>query len=224
MGWFSSICSGISSFVSKAVSVVSSAVKTVGGFIADTATKFLNTIGTIEKISLVVKVLETIAKGLGIIQEEENVEELGDKAMKANKKPEDFDSINEYIAYLRQEIRSSPDELEQLQPEERLARHAIGSVLLSKAIEEKRSMEIPVDFWKATVEKGLTAKEIDEFIQQFKQDGIEPKDFVKYLKREVTGKQEDKIDHSLVTAYKRLEPKLDEIEIEEKVVELQRHE
>lgn len=173
---------------------------------------------------MVVKVLETIAKGLGIIQEEENVEELGDKAMKANKKPEDFDSINEYIAYLRQEIRSSPDELEQLQPEERLARHAIGSVLLSKAIEEKRSMEIPVDFWKATVEKGLTAKEIDEFIQQFKQDGIEPKDFVKYLKREVTGKQEDKIDHSLVTAYKRLEPKLDEIEIEEKVVELQRHE
>jgi hypothetical protein len=216
------MCSGISSFVSKAVSVVSSAVKAVGKVITETATKFLSI--SAEKISMVVNVLETIAKALGIIKEEENAEELGDKAMKADKKPEDFDSINEYIGYLRQEIRSSRQELEQLSPEQRLARQAIGSSILLKGIEEKRSLEIPVEFWKETVERGLNAKQIDEFLKQFKQDNIEPKDFVKYLKKEVSTKKEEKIDKSLIAAYKRLEPELDELDIEEKVVDLQRHE
>jgi len=219
MGFWGSVCSAVSSVVSSAVSVVSSAVKAVGSVVVEGAKKFLEM--GIEKLEKVVTILETIAKALGIIKPEEDTEELGNKAMKADKKPEDFDSTNEYIEYLRNEIRSSKEELEALPLEERLARKAVGSALLSKAISEKKSLEIPVEFWKETVSLGLDAKEIDQFLTKFKNAGIAPSDFLKYLKRELDTKEESKMDSVLVEAYRELEPDVDIKDIEEKIVNLQ---
>ncbi len=219
MGFWSSLGSAVSSFVSGAVSVVSSAIKAVGSVVVESAKKFLEM--DIEKLEKIVTILETIAKALGIIKPEEDAEELGDKAMKADKKPEDFDSTNEYIEYLRNEIRSSREEMESLPAEERLARRAVGSALLSKAISEKKSLDIPVEFWKESVTLGLSAKEIDQFLTKFKEAGVAPSDFLKYLKRELASKEESVMDSALIKAYKTLEPGMDEKEIEEKVVRLQ---
>jgi len=219
MGFWSSLGSAISSFVSGAVSVVSNAIKSVGKAVVETAKEFLQ-VG-IDKLKTVVEILEIIAKALGIIKPEEDAEELGDKAMRADKKPEDFDSINEYIEYLRNEIKSSREEFEKLSPEERLARKAVGSALLAKAIEEKKSLEIPVEFWNEAVRVGLNSKEIDQFLDKFKKAGVSPSDFVKYLKRELESRDESKMDSVLIQAYKELEPTMDEKDIEEKVVRLQ---
>jgi len=219
MGFWSSLWSGVKSLASKAVSVVSNAIKKVGEVVVEGAKKLLEF--EIEKLKLIVTVIDTIGKMLGIIKPEEDVEELGDKAMRADKKPEDFDSFNDYIEYLRNEISSSKEELEKLPLEERLARRAIGSAILSKAISERKSLEIPMEFWKEAVERGLSAKEIDYFLTKFKNDGIRPVDFVKYLKRELDLKEEEKIEDSLIRAYKELEPSADIKEIEEKVINLQ---
>lgn len=220
MGFWGSVCSAVSSVVSSAVSVVSSAAKVVGKVVVESATEFLKM--NIEKLEKVVTVLETIAKVLGIIKPEEDSEELGDKALRAEKKPENFNSTNEYIEYLRKEIRAvSKKELEELPAEERLARKAVGSALLSKAIGEKKSLEIPVEFWKETVNLGLNAKEIDTFLTKFKNAGIDPSEFLKYLKRELDAKEESKVDSTLVQAYKELEPEADIKDIEEKVVRMQ---
>ena len=218
MGFFSSLWEGVKSLASKAVSVVTSSVKKVGEVIVEGAKKFLEI--EIEKLEVVKDILETIAKALGIIKPEENVEELGDKAMKAEKKPEEFDSINQYIDYLRTQIHSSKKELEKLAPEERLARVSIGSALLSKAIEEKKSLEIPVEFWDEAVRLGLSAKEIDEYLNKFKQAGVKPEEFLKYLKRELNINDEEKVESALINAYKELEPNLDIKDIEEKVISL----
>jgi len=219
MGFWSSLWNGVKSLASKAVSVVSSAIKKVGEVVVEGAKKLLEF--EIEKLKLIVKVIDTIGKMLGIIKPEENVEELGDKAMRADKRPEDFDSFNDYIEYLRNEISSSKEELEKLPLEERLARRAIGSAILSKAISERKSLEIPMEFWKEAVSRGLSAKEIDYFLTKFKNDGIRPIDFVKYLKRELDLKEEEKIEDSLIRAYKELEPSADIKEIEERVINLQ---
>jgi len=219
MGFWGSLWSGVKSFASKAVSVVSSAVKSVGSVIVEGAKKLLEF--EIEKLKTVVEVIETIGKMLGIIKPEEDVEILGDKAMKADKKPEDFDSFNDYIEYLRNEISSSKEKIEKLPPEERLARKAIGSTILSKAISERKSLEIPMEFWKEAISKGLNAKEIDYFLTKFKNDGISPVDFVKYLKRELNLKEETKVEDSLIKAYKELEPSADVKLLEEKVINLQ---
>ena len=220
MSFWSSLGSTISSFVFEVVSgVVLGAIKSVGKAVVETAKEFLQ-VG-IDKLKTVVEILEIIAKALGIIKPEEDAEELGDKAMRADKKPEDFDSINEYIEYLRNEIKSSREEFEKLSPEERLARKAVGSALLAKAIEEKKSLEIPVEFWNEAVRVGLNSKEIDQFLDKFKKAGVSPSDFVKYLKRELESRDESKMDSVLIQAYKELEPTMDEKDIEEKVVRLQ---
>jgi hypothetical protein len=220
MGFFSSLGNAISSVVSSAVSVVSNAVKTIGNAVVETAEKFLDM--GIEKLEKVGKVIEKIAKVLGIIKPEEKVEDIGDRAMRSDKKPEDFDSTNDYIEYLRENIRAaSKEELEARPLEERLARRSVGNALLSKAIGEKKSFEIPVEFWKETVSLGLDAKEIDTFLTKFQNAGIAPSEFLKYLKRELDLKEESKIDSALVDAYKELEPEADIKEIEEKVVRMQ---
>ena len=220
MGFFSSVWEGVKSVASKAVSVVSSAVKKVGEVVVDGAKKFLEI--EVGRLKTVQNILETIGKALGIIKPEEDLEEIGDKAMKAEKKPEDFDSINSYIDYLRNEIHSSKEELEKLSPEERLARVSIGAALTSKAIEEKKSLEIPVEFWKEAVNLGLSAKEIDEFLTKFKQAGVKPEEFLKYLKRELNVNEEEKVESALVDAYKELEPQKDIKDIEEQILRMQR--
>ena len=219
MGFFGSLWEGVKSVASKAVSVVSSAVKKVGEVVVEGAKKFLEI--EVEKLKIVQNILETIGEALGSIEPEEDLEEIGDKAMKAEKKPKDFDSVNNYIDYLRNEIHSSKEEVEKLLPEERLARLSIGAALTSKAIEEKKSLEIPVEFWKEAVNLGLSAKEIDEFLTKFKQAGVKPEEFLKYLKRELNINEEEKVESALVNAYKELEPQEDIKKIEEKILRMQ---
>ena len=219
MGLFSNVLNIGYQVISASVRIVTESVKAVGKVIVNEAKDFLKT--SIETLKNVISVLDTIGKVLDILTGNENVEILGDKAMKADKKMEDFDSANRYIEYLRNEIKTSQEELKKLPLEERLARRAVGSALLSKAISEKKSLEIPVEFWKESVEAGLNAKEIDYFLDKFKKAGIAPVDFAKYLKRELNGEKESKIDNFLLENFKELEPKLDTKEIEEKIVRLQ---
>jgi phage-related minor tail protein len=225
MGFFGKLWEGVKSVVSKAVSVVSSSVSTIGRVVGAVAKEFLGIANNdMEKFNRVVEAIENIAKSprVIIIRENDSVEDIGDRAMRADKKVDEFDSVNEYINYLREKIKATPkEELEMLPPEERLARRAVGSALLSKAISEKKSLEIPVEFWNEAVRLGLSAKEIDKFLDKFKKAGIEPKDFLKYLKRELSIKEESKLDNALIEAYKELEPDADIKAIEEKVVRMQ---
>ncbi|NPA11100.1 MAG: hypothetical protein GXO62_02535 [Epsilonproteobacteria bacterium] len=217
MGFWSSL----SSFVSKAVSVVVDTVKSVGTRVVESATQFLK--AGARFLDTVSTVIEGIAKKLGLIEINDNAEDLGDRAMRADKKMEDFESVNEYIDYLKNKISSTPkDQLENLPAHERFARKAVGNAILSKALEEKLKMEIPVDFWVEAVKAGLSGREIDEMLKRFKLQGIKPQDFAKYLKKELNEKEEEKMDKFLIQAFKEIEPNMSEEDIEEKVYDLQR--
>ncbi len=80
MGFWGSVWSGITSVA-----------KSVGGFFSEKAKEFLK-VG-METFNLIVKVVENVAKALGIIKPEDDSEDLGDRAMRADKKIEGiFDS------------------------------------------------------------------------------------------------------------------------------------
>ena len=98
----------------------------------------------IEVISAIVSV---VAEILGLKDEEETPEELGMKAEIAEKKPEDFESVDQYIEYLREEVSIDKKELEELSDEDRVKYLAIGTAITIKGIEEKYKMDMPVDFW-----------------------------------------------------------------------------
>ena len=206
----------IGSAISAAVSVVTKVASVVGSVIKETAKTMIE--WGVEKLRLVADVIETVSKLFGIIKPEDNIDDIGDRAMRCDRRAEEFDSTSEYIDYLKENVEAS--DLEKLSEHDKLARKAIGSALMSKAISEKLSLEIPIEFWKVGVEAGLSAKELDSFLKQFKKDGIKPEDFVKYLKQELEEKEEEKVEDVLVLAYKELEPTADIKEIEEKVVSL----
>ncbi|MDY6057331.1 MAG: hypothetical protein SPI60_05950, partial [Campylobacter lanienae] len=65
----------------------------VGGAIIEIANKIAP---YVEKIGLVVQTISTL---LGIIKPEDKTEDLGQAMRESSKKPEDFDSINNYIEH-----------------------------------------------------------------------------------------------------------------------------
>ena len=211
------LLAGLVTALSKAV--ISSLISNVGEVVVEGVKKFLS-VG-VEILEKAITIIDGVAKAAGIIEPDQHAEDIGDRAMRADKKPEDFDSINGYIDYLKKDIEGHTQaELESLPPEERLARKAVGCAVLSKAISEKKSLDIPYDFWETAVKAGLTALEIDTFLTKFKASGLEPEDFNKYLKKGLEFSKARKFDNAMVTAYKELEPEMTEEEITEKIIGL----
>ena len=211
------LLAGLVTALSKAV--ISSLISNVGEVVVEGVKKFLS-VG-VEILEEAITIIDGVAKAAGIIEPDQHAEDIGDRAMRADKKPEDFDSINGYIDYLKKDIEGHTQaELESLPPEERLARKAVGCTVLSKAISEKKSLDIPYDFWETAVKAGLTALEIDTFLTKFKASGLEPEDFNKYLKKGLEFSKARKFDNAMVTAYKELEPEMTEEEITEKIIGL----
>ena len=95
------------------------------------------------------------------------------KAEEADKKPEDFDSINDYIEYLRQEIKVDAAKLENLSEEERMKYQVLGLGLYVKNIEEQQGMKLDPAFLKVVPEiinLGYSAQDIGNLMQSMKKN------------------------------------------------------
>ena len=73
----------------------------------------------IPELLTVIQIVAEVAKLLGVNKGEDSPEELGMKAEIADKKPEDFDSISEYIDYLNEQVSLEEGASENLSPEEK---------------------------------------------------------------------------------------------------------
>ncbi len=219
MGWFSSACSFIGSVVSSAVSVISSTVSSIGGALASSASSFLKIASP--WLGQIIEVIQTVGMLLNILQPKDNIEELGAKAMKADKKPEDFDTNAEYIDYLRNEVKLDQEKFDKATNAEKVARMAVGATIVAKGIEEKKGFDIPLTTWVAMAKLNLEdkAKEIDSILETFKNGKLE--DFVKYTEGKLDAQKEIEIGDSLVEMYKKLEPNMSEKEIEDKVIKME---
>lgn len=87
--------------------------------------------------------------------------ELGEKAMNAEKKPEDFDSINSYIKYLEKEQKiADPEAFKNLTPEEKRERELAGTEIYRQGISEKIGFDVSDDFLIFCGKVGLDAKTV----------------------------------------------------------------
>ncbi|CAA6814428.1 MAG: Unknown protein [uncultured Thiotrichaceae bacterium] len=213
MGFWSSVGSAISS----AVSFVSNAVSSIGGALAGAASGLLKVAGPL--LGDVTTVIQLVAKFFNVLKPSDNVEELGAKAMQADKKPEDFDSNAEYIDYLRNEIELDKEKFNKAGPVERSARTAVGASIASKGIEEAKGINIPAEFWVKVTEQSLKTNEISSIIQAFKDNKLE--DYVAFSKGELSPKDEIKTGDKLAEIYKDLDPSLTDEEIEDKIMKME---
>lgn len=154
MGFFSTIIGVVGSVISGAVSFISGAVSTVGtavcgaakGFIGAVAKIGVETVGAIkEAVGFVGEIMHSIAEIVLGIDLEDSSEELGAKAVQAEKGIEDFDGDAEaYIRYLKNEIELDKVRFNKMTEEEKLGCEAIGITLETKAVEQKLGgVEIP---------------------------------------------------------------------------------
>lgn len=213
MGFWSSVGSAISS----AASFVSNAVSSIGGALAGAAGSLLKVAGP--QIGMVANVIQLVAKFFGVLKTNDNVDELGAKAMQADKKPEDFDSNAEYIDYLRNEIELDKEKFNKASPIEKAARTAVGASIASKGIEEAKGVNIPAEFWVKVSEQDLKTNEISSIIEAFKDNKLD--DYVAFSKGELSPKDEIKTGDKLAEIYKDLDPSLTEEEIDDKIMKME---
>ena len=184
MGWFSSaigsVCSAVCSAVSSVCSSIGGAIMGGIGSLAPVISPWL---------SIAVAVISVLAEIFTEKPKEEKPEELGMKAEQADKQPEDFDSINDYIEYLRQEIKVDAAKLENLSEEERMKYQAVGLGLYVKNIEEKQGMKLDPAFLKVVPEMinlGYTAQDIGNLMQSMKKNGVnDMKMYPEFMKGEL---------------------------------------
>lgn len=183
MGLFSaigSVCSAVCSAVSSVCSSIGGAIMGGIGSLAPVISPWL---------SIAVAVISVLAEIFTEKPKEEKPEELGMKAEQADQKPEDFDSINDYIEYLRQEIKVDAAKLENLSKEERMKYQAVGLGLYVKNIEEKQGMKLDPAFLKVVPEMinlGYTAQDIGNLMQSMKKNGVnDMKMYPEFMKGEL---------------------------------------
>lgn len=212
------LISGICSFVSGAVSAISSAFGSLGSLVS-VASNFLKVASPY--LGIIGNIISIVGNLLGVKEKDESLEEIGAKAMKSDKKPENFDSYNDYIKHLRENIKLDKEGMENASKELKLARTAVGATVVSKGIEEKKEMEISVDTWVAMAKAGLDGKiDVVNLILDTFKDKNEQKDFANYVDGKAGFKEEKIVTDKLTDIYKSLEPNASDIDIEKKVMDM----
>lgn len=230
MSIWSAISSGLSSIGSAICSGISALGSAIGGALSSTisniSTSIVAGLGiglTLPELligmAVVSSIVSFIAEALGIKKKEESPEELAMKAEQSDKKPEDFDSINSYIDYLRENIKVDKEKLNNLSDEEKLKYQAYGTGLYIKAIEEKENMNISTDFLIKAKDLNMDGKQVKAYIDSFKESGIDDMDdMVHYLKNDINEKGHMmKVDGAIINALKELNPEMSEEEIYDKL-------
>lgn len=184
MSFFSSVCSAVGSALSSVCSAVGSLCSGIGGAVMRGVSALAPTLAP--HILVFVAVISILAELFTDKPKEEKPEEIAMKAEQADKKPEDFDSISDYLEYLRNEVKLDPAKLEKLTPEERQKYQLVGLGLYIKDIEEKSGLKLDPDFVKAIPklkDQGYEAADIANLMQSMKNNGVtDMKQYVDFMK------------------------------------------
>ncbi|MBU9712742.1 hypothetical protein [Evansella tamaricis] len=176
------------------------------------------------KIEMILRVIsaavETLSQIFGLINKDETAEDLGAKAAESDKSAEEFQSTEDYIQYLREEVQLDAEKMKNLKPEERMAYTAIGTAILAKGIEEKAEISIPADFWVEVGKQNMKAEEVKAYIEQFKVNGFEELKLSDYLKGNLSISENKQIASIMESTLKELNSELSAEEIQEKMMEM----
>lgn len=247
MGW-NSIASFIDGAISSICSEISSICSSIGNLVLGEAvssfvfslgiSKMFPVLDIVNIIMLVVDVVVKIAESLGLKKEKEDEpDELAMKAEKDDKKPEDFDSIQEYIKHLQEDIQLTKEEkekLEQMSPEEKSAYHSTGTYIYIKAINEKLGFdksglkdsklvgitpEVLADLVK--IQNVISPSDFVVYNKCLQQNGVGIKEFSDYLhNRSKDLATDEKVQDALINAMKELSPNITNHEINQNLYQL----
>ncbi|WP_254623247.1 hypothetical protein [Vibrio cholerae] len=199
------------------ITAISKMATTVGPMIAKYAPIVLETLE--KNLPRVIQTIESLSLAANVLRPNEQVEELGAKAMAADKTPEDFARINDYIDYLRNEVEVDSQALSQ-DPLDSTIRHAIGAAIALKGVGEIVGKEISLPFLKTISQLGLEPQLILTIVQAYAQSGLSADEVEQYLNDQLSIAQSQQHSEVLVTAYQIADPQLDRQQAEDAVMNL----
>ncbi|EGQ7970813.1 TPA: hypothetical protein SLZ51_003332 [Vibrio cholerae] len=199
------------------ITAISKMATTVGPMIAKYAPIVLETLE--KNLPRVMQTIEALSLAANVLRPNEQVEELGAKAMAADKTPEDFARINDYIDYLRNEVEVDSQALSQ-DPLDSTIRHAIGAAIALKGVGEIVGTEISLPFLKTISQLGLEPQLILTIVQAYAQSGLSADEVEQYLNDQLSIEQSQQHSEVLVTAYQIADPQLDRQQAEDAVMNL----
>lgn len=129
-----------------------------------------------QMIDKAAEIMGDVLYAIGINSDPADV--LGAKIAQADKGINDFDSVEAYIAYLKNEIELDKEKFDALSSEEHVAYSITGMAVEASAVGEKLGIEIPADAVElvariAEIGKiALEAKEMISLISKLKDEGI----------------------------------------------------
>ena len=169
----------IMSALGAAVNAVIAVLPKIGAAIASFIDKIPPPI--IEKIlSSTIDIVSDLSKKF--LLGSDSPEQLGEKAFKAEKKPEDFESIGQYIQYLENEIKIDPRDSANLTLDEKKARELAGTEIYRQGINEKLGVNVSDDFLILCSKVGLDAKTVYLVLSAVQENQIVTlDDFCKYF-------------------------------------------
>lgn len=229
MGFLGAVAGAIGSAIGTVLSGASAICSALGGVVGALGSTFCTSLAAgitalgvgisdvLTVIMVVAKVVSWIAEKLGLTTEEEQPADLGMKAEQAEKKPEDFDSIEEYIKYLREEVEIDKEKMEKLSPEEKAKYAAVGSAILVQGIEEKYKMQLPAEFWCTVADKNMDKEQIKCLLDTFKEKGMtDMKDLDDYLnnRKIESGTPRSEISDTIIEAIKKQNPGISQEDID----------
>lgn len=212
---------GFLDFVGSVCSAIGSVCCAIGGAIATGIGALANAIAPY--LGPLGQIVIAIAQTLGILDKDDNLEDLGEAMRKSDKKPEDFDSINDYIAHLREEIKSGKIALDEGKTDlQKNIDTALGAGLSIKAIDEKYNLQTSAEFWvfsgKKFEEGKLDTDEIHSMLKTASDKKMNPTDMANYVedKELSSGVQKSEVSSAIKESLQEANPTLSKEEITEK--------
>lgn len=205
------------SLISTVLSAFTKVATTVGPMLAKYVPVMIEAVG--KNLPKIVQTIEAVSQVANILAPNERAVELGEKAIAAEKTPEDFAKINDYINYLRKEVKVDVENISQ-DPVDINIRNAIGAAIALKGVSEMLGIDLSLPFLTTVTRLELEPKLIMSVISAYAQCGLKMDEIGDYLDDKLSLEQAQKHSKALVTAYQLADPQITLEKAEDAVINL----
>lgn len=209
---------------SAVISFAQTACTKLGGIIGGKAGGFMSLVGGLISgplgpilgpvigqmiIEVAIKVIEKVAKMLGIIKEDDKTEELGYRIEEANKEEnkhwkqsEDFESMAEYYAYLKEQIPDDKINRDKLERNKDFYA-VVGMAAEAAGIGEELRITLPPTFLFEAGRSRMTPEEIRAFADAFRSLGYASIEVVDYFRGKMAPGEAKRITEAIIESLKK---------------------
>ncbi|WP_434139293.1 hypothetical protein [Photobacterium leiognathi] len=203
--------------ISSIITAITKIASTVGPMIAKYAPMVIEIVG--KNLPKVISTVEAISLAANVLKPNERADELGAKAMAAEKKPEDFDQINDYINYLRNDVEIDVENLS-ADSVDVITRQAVGVAIATKGIEQALEADVSIPFLNTISNLDIDPKVAIALIKSYEMSGLNADDIQKYLDDSLSIEETHQHSNAFVDAYQTANPSMSVEEVEDAVMEL----